>query len=58
MNSSPRRGKLKPALLPLGVAVLGLLLVYVGPVPGLGVLLFIGGLIATLMVLVMSWLGN
>jgi len=44
--------------LPLAVAVVGLVLVFVGPVPGLGVFLVMGGLLAAPLAFVSAWLGK
>lgn len=51
------RAKWKPAILSVAVLALGLLLAFVGPVPGLGVILIIGGGLALPVSVVMVLLG-
>jgi len=48
----------KPLYFALAVALLGLVLIYASPLPGLGVFVFIGGVFAAFNVFVMSWLGR
>ncbi len=52
------RGRWKALLVPGGVTALGFVLMYVGPLPGLGLFMFIGGLLAALMAFFMAWLGT
>jgi hypothetical protein len=49
---------LKSLLIPLGVLVVGIILVYVGPVPGLGLFLVVGALAACGILATTAWLGG
>ncbi len=57
-NSPVSRGRWRALLIPACVMLLGLILLYVGPLPGLGFFLFIGGIAGVLITFLMSWLGT
>ena len=61
LNIDPRaggRGWTGRLLPPAVVFVVGLILVYVGPVPGLGVFMVLGGVMAVLITVLVGWLGG
>jgi hypothetical protein len=56
VNAPPRKNTRRLFLLPLGLLVLGILLIYVGPLPGLGMLLVFGGILSLPMIAIRVWL--
>lgn len=53
---APAGRKRRALLFPLGVLALGVLLMFVGPLPGLGLMLCIGGLFARPIIAIKVWL--
>jgi len=57
LRPGPSRRRWRILLLPFGLMALGVALVYLTPVPGLGLLLTIGASLAVLAIMLRIWLG-
>jgi hypothetical protein len=57
-NPGIGRRRWRGLLIPAVVTVAGLVLLYVGPLPGLGMFLFIGGIVAAFVTFIMGYLGD
>lgn len=55
-GAGSRRGRRRALLFPLGVLAVGVLLMYVGPLPGLGLMLCVGAVFALPIVAITAFL--
>lgn len=57
-NAPNGRRRWRGLLIPALVTLAGLVLLYVGPLPGLGMFMFIGGIMAAFVTFIMGYLGT